>query len=133
MHQPKIPFPSNDVPPSRFRRTPELKTAPEKSPWRHCEGSMPMCFEVRFRNGEIRYFPYSDLRGCRLLHQGHLVVDILGFNKSHVVIEGRHLGELAKSLGLGDIEWLEESSMTFHPPEEEPWIQSIEVEDLTGP
>lgn len=131
MAQPKIPFP-HDVPTQQFRK-PGARAEAKSAFWQASEGPSQMCFEVRFRNGEIRYFPYSDLRGCRLLHQGHLIIEILGMNKSHVIVEGRWLGDLARYLSLGCIDWLAEARGNRKLPEAESWIEKITIEDLTGP
>jgi len=59
---------------------------------------MPMCFEIRLRNGSVETFPCRDLRNARLLHAVCLFVYVYvyGMEKYQIVIEGRRLDELEK-------------------------------------
>lgn len=131
MQPQKIPFPSNDRPVSRFDRRSESNS---RTPWKKLEsGYTPMCFEVRYRNGEVQAFPYSDFRGYQLQHEGYLVIKILGMQKSVLIVEGRWLSQLARHLSMGGIEWFGEISNALEVPESEPYIERITLEDLTGP
>jgi len=124
-----MPFPSNDDRQPVFSRTTETK----EFPWKklHPNEQMPMCFEVRFQDGSVETFPYSDFRGTKLLHAGYLIVNIYGMEKYQIVIEGRHLGEFAKHLSLGRIHWFGESPVLGHEPNETlPHIQNITIEAL---
>ena len=131
MQSQRIPFPSNDQPMSRFDRRTDSSPI---TPWKKVEsGPSLICFEVRYRSGEVQAFPYSDFRGYDLQHEGYLVIKILGMEKSVLIVEGRRLGQLARTLSMGGIEWFGELSSSKEPDESEPWIESITFEDLTGP
>lgn len=129
-----IPFPSNDVPIGNFQ--PSQKVDTKEPPWKKLEHSitMPMCFEIQLRNGEIYTFPYSDFRGARLMNAGYLIINVLGMEKYQITVEGRHLGELTKLLSLGKLcEFHETPNHGYELPETSPHIERIEIEALTGP
>jgi hypothetical protein len=120
-----IPFPSNDVPQPINQRS-----DPRDLPWKklHPNEHMPMCFEVRSNSGTVETFPYSDFRGTKLIHAGHLIVNIFSMEKYQIVIEGRNLSELAKHLSLGRIHSFRESpKRNFETQEGQPHIEKISV------
>lgn len=126
-----MPFPSNDDAPLIDT---ENKLDPKTLPWKklHPNESMPMCFEVRSRNGQIDIYPYSDFRGIKLLHAGYLIVNIFGMEKTQLLIRGRNLSELAKHLSLGRVHWFGETQKkNYELPEACPHIESITVELLS--
>lgn len=124
-----MPFPSND----------DIGLQPQATvdslPWKklHPNEAMPMCFEVRLPNGVVETFAYSDLRGTRLLHAGHLIVRVFGMEKYHIIVEGRNLGELAKHLSLGRIQWFGQVRRETETPEVNAHIASVRIDALTGP
>lgn len=128
-----MPFPSNDGD--------ELSQQPVASntnclPWKklHPNEAIPMCFEVRLADGIIESFAYSDFRGAKLLHAGHLIVRVFGMEKYHIIVTGRHLGELAKHLSLGRIHWFGETAHgETETAESCPHIASVQIDALTGP
>lgn len=132
---PSIPFPSNDSsrPAGSIQH---LKGAAPKEPWlgtKHGEPP-PMMLQVKFHDGSILSYAYSDLRETRLRDAGHLVLCIFGMEKYLVTIEGRHLSHLAQLIGIGKIKTLIElGPRTFDRPEEAASIDKITVETLTGP
>ncbi|GAB5407155.1 MAG: hypothetical protein Aurels2KO_53860 [Aureliella sp.] len=126
-----MPFPSNDE-----RQFAPASKGSEERPWNILRGSdiSPMCFEVQFANGELETFAYSDFRGAKLLHNGYAVLRVLGMEKMHIVIEGRHLKELVKHISLGKILSIQESpNHGYQRSEEQPHIEKITVDVLTGP
>lgn len=122
-----MPFPSNDdVQPIH------LKPNHKGLPWKkfHASESSLMCFEIRFRNGCIETFPYSDFRGTRLIHAGHLTVNIYGMEKYQITVLGRNLGELARHLSLGRIDWFGENEHGQRCLETASHIETITIETL---
>ncbi len=132
MEKPRIPFPARSGPVERFEKPVAANGNQSISSWQKTGqgASRPMCFEVRYRSGEIQAFPYADFRGYELRHQGYLVINILGMRRSTLTVEGRWLGDLARHLGLGSIDWLEETKSSFDLPESEPCIERITFEDM---
>lgn len=131
----RIPFPSNDRTNS-VKSISQQNQSQQDSPWlgtKHGE-PQPMMLQVQFHDGSILSYAYSDLRETRLRDAGHLVLCIFGMEKYHVTIEGRHLNEVAKLIGMGKIKKLIElGPRTFDRPEESTSIDKITVDTLTGP
>lgn len=126
-----IPFPSNQNPLPK----PDEKASPE-APWKRAgpTEAPPIMFQVRFRDGRVISYAYSDLRETRLRDAGYLQLCLLGMEKYCVTIEGRHLTELNKLIGAGKIKSLDElGPRTFDRPESAASIDVITVETLTGP
>ena len=91
----------------------------------------PVMFQLRFQDGTITSFAYSDLREIRYRDAGHVELGISGLRRMLVTIEGRHLRELAEYLGSGMIYWLQEADVRdADTPESQPSITSITVERL---
>lgn len=128
-----LPFPSNEN--QSFFALPKAETD-ETPPWKilNVREPTPMSFEIRFRDGHIEAFAYSDFRGAKLVNPGYLIVGLIGMEKMHIVVEGRHLRELSRHLSLGRIDWLGESANRGHEPVEElPHIERIQVDILASP
>lgn len=95
---------------------------------------MPMMFKIALSDGQLYWYPYSDLREVRLRDAGFVQLLIYGIEKYTISIEGRHLTELATLLGMGRIKSLEESAhRSFSDPEEMPGIDKITVETSPFP
>lgn len=126
-----MPFPSNDhVSPSEI----DQKLDHQTPPWKklHATEAMPMSFEVRRQNGEIETFTYGDFRGIKLLSAGYLIINVFAMEKTQIIVEGRHLGELASLISLGKIRWLCETPRTgTESPETAPQIDKITIEEMT--
>lgn len=126
-----MPFPSNQ------NALPKL-TEPRSldAPWKRAAPTEPppLMFQVRFHDGRVTSYAYADLRETRLRDAGCLQLCLLGMEKYHLTIEGRHLTELNTLIGAGKIKSLDElGPRTFDRPESAPSIDSITVETLTGP
>lgn len=129
--QKRMPFPSNDD-----RHPVPVPGKSDDRPWKILRGSdiSPMCFEILFSNGQIETFAYSDFRGAKLLNNGYAVLRVLGMEKMHIVIEGRHLKELVSHISLGKIISMQESpNHGYERSEDQPHIEKITVDVLTGP
>ena len=124
-----MPFPSNDD--IGLPQQPIVGGLPWKK--LHPNEAMPMCFEVRLPDGVVETFAYSDLRGTKLLHAGHLIIHIFGMEKYHIIVEGRNLGELARHLSLGRIQWFGQVGSETETPEVNSHIASVRIDALTGP
>ena len=124
-----MPFPSND---EIGLQQPQFIG---DLPWKklHPNEAMPMCFEVRLSDGVVETFAYSDLRGTRLLHAGYLIIRVFGMEKYHIIVEGRNLGELAKHLSLGRIQWFGQVGSETETLESNAHIASVRIDALTGP
>ena len=126
-----MPFPSNQNPLPKLTEPRSLD-----APWKRAAPTEPppLMFQVRFRDGRVTSYAYADLRETRLRDAGCLQLCLLGMEKYHVTIEGRHLTELNTLIGAGKIKSLDElGPRTFDRPESAPSIDSITVETLTGP
>ena len=125
-----MPFPSNDHKPATIS---EVSRDRETMSWKVLQSreATPMCFELRLRKGEVVTFPYSDFRGIRLLNAGRLIVNVYAMEKTQIVVHGRHLGELAKHISLGRIQWFGEvQKKNYELPESCPHIDCIEFVNL---
>ncbi len=128
-----LPFPS----PAPAPTVPTIGTVTSiQQPWERVgpHEQPPMMFQVRFTNGRIVSFAYSDLREIRRRDAGHLTIGIYGLEKYQLCIEGRNLDELHTLLGMGKIKSIIEFGVrTFDQPEENACIEKIDIETLTGP
>lgn len=92
----------------------------------------PLMFQLRFRDGRIRSFAYSDLREIRYRDAGSIQLGLCGMSRLLVTIEGRHLRELVELLGNGLVYWLQEAdARDVETPETSPSITAVTVEDAT--
>jgi hypothetical protein len=126
-----LPFPADQDPLPRLDNQASLE-----APWKRAgpTEAPPMMFQVRFRDGRVISYAYADLRETRLRDAGHLQLCLLGMEKYHLTIEGRHLTELNTLIGAGKIKSLHElGPRNFDRPESAASIDSITVETLTGP
>lgn len=105
-------------------------------PWelaKAAEHSLNM-FHIQRANGNIFSYSYCDLRETRLLSAGYLQLFIFGMEKYLITIQGRHLAEFATLLGMCRVKSFEELGKRTHDrPESSPSIDSITIEELTGP
>ncbi|WP_417847329.1 hypothetical protein [Thalassoglobus sp.] len=128
-----LPFPSSASAPA----VPKIGSVTSiQLPWERVgpHEQPPMMFQVRFSNGRIVSFAYSDLREIRRRDAGHLTIGIYGLEKYQLCIEGRNLDELHSLLGMGKIKSIIEfGQRAFDQPEESACIEKIELETLTGP
>ncbi|QDT07451.1 hypothetical protein K227x_58780 [Rubripirellula lacrimiformis] len=89
----------------------------------------PMMFQLRFRDGRIMSFAYSDIREIQSRDAGQITLGIFAMSRVLVTIRGRHLRDLMTLLGTGRIRWLEEDdTRDVGRPETLPLILSIEIE-----
>ncbi len=128
----RLPFPSNE------NSIPSLlqEKGTVEAPWQrsHPNEGPPVMFQVKFFDGRIVSYAYSDLRETRLRDAGYLQLCIYGMEKYHVTVVGRNLTELANLMGMGRIKSLQERGpRTFAHPEASPSIDKITIETLTGP
>jgi hypothetical protein len=126
-----LPFPCNEN-----LRAPSGETTSSEPPWKRMQAheGPPIMFQVEFCDGQILSYAYSDLRETRLRDAGYLQLSIYGMEKYRLTIEGRNLTELANLIGMGKIKsFVELGPRSFQRPEEDPSIDKIIIETLTGP
>lgn len=131
----KLPFPA---PPSNDRGsfTPSIVRNQAETPWTRCKKTdpQPQMFRIKFADGRVLSWAYSDLRETRMLHAGYLTLCIMGMEKYHIVLEGRNLTELAELFYDMRVTFIEElGPRTFDRPEDAPAINKVTVDTLTGP
>jgi len=127
-----MPFPSNE----NGLTGKSIAKQPKQEPWNLTKPSeqQPNMFQVQLLNGNVISFAYCDLREARLLSAGYLRLCVYGMEKYHVIIEGRHLTDLAELISNCKIKSLTEMGLrTFEHPESCPSIDKITIETLTGP
>lgn len=107
--------------------TQQRESGPAWEPVQH--GALPpMMFQLRFRDGHMVSYAFSDLREVRYRDAGYLQLGILGLERVVVTIEGRHLRKLADLLACGMVRWIEETDeYDVDRPETEPAIAQITV------
>ncbi|WP_417850301.1 hypothetical protein [Thalassoglobus sp.] len=121
-----------------FRTAPSsqpVRSLPDSKPWHQIKsGEMPpLMFQLRFRTGEVISYTYSDLREIRFRDAGFVQLGIMGMSRVQVTIQGRHLRELAESLGNGLIRWIAEiDERDVDRPESSPSITGISIEQVQG-
>ena len=118
-----------------FRQPPSPpKLVPaEILPWQIAKGGElpPVMFQLRYQDGSITSYAYSDLREIRYRDAGHIELGISGLTRMLITIEGRHLRELAEYLGSGMVYWVQEADeRDVDIPESKPCITSITVTRL---
>jgi hypothetical protein len=102
-------------------------------PWAQLhEGELPpMMFQLRFTDGQSLSYAYSDIRTIRCRDAGHLELLVYAPKPLKILIEGRHLRELAQLLGCCMVRWIEESnSRRQHIRESDPEVTSITAEPV---
>ena len=91
----------------------------------------PMMFQLRFRDGQIISFAYSDVREIASRDAGQITVSILGMRRVMVTILGRHLRDLMSLMGTALVRWIEEGDLRdVDRCEKLPQITSIKIEPL---
>ncbi len=116
----------------RPRAQPANQSKADGAPWQTVRnGEMPpLMFQLRFRDGRINGYAYSDLREIRYRDAGYLQLGLCGMSRQLVTIEGRHLRELVELLGNGLVYWLQEADeRDVDTPENRPAITALTVED----
>ena len=105
----------------------------EEAPWKTiASGSMPpMMFQINFHDGRLVCFAYSDLREIHCRDAGYIELFLQSMCKVAILIEGRHLTDLAKWLSNGMIRSIMESDpRDTTRSESSPEILSITLEEL---
>ncbi|MEZ6136994.1 MAG: hypothetical protein R3C53_19030 [Pirellulaceae bacterium] len=99
-------------------------------PWAQLQqGELPpMMFQLRFYDGQALSLSYSDIRQIRCRDAGYIEILLYAPKLTNVVIEGRHLRELASLLGCCLIRWVEECNERQQIPESAPEVTSISIE-----
>ena len=112
------------------------ESLPSEPPWELVKATEPVpnMFRLHRANGNVFSYAYCDLREMRLLSAGYLQLFIYGMEKYVITIQGRHLKEFAKLLGMCRVKSFEELGKRTHAlPETAPSIDLVTIEELTGP
>ena len=133
----RLPFRSSA---SNENHLPDQALSSESSsaepPWELVKASeqVPNMFRLHRANGNIFSYSYCDLRETRLLSAGYLQLFIYGMQQYLITVEGRHLTDFAKLLGMCRVKSFEELGKRTHDlPESIPSIDVVTIEELTGP
>ncbi|MEO1618709.1 MAG: hypothetical protein AAFV88_22860 [Planctomycetota bacterium] len=100
-------------------------------PWQAVrDGQLPpMMFQVRLSDGTYESFPFGDIRRVRCRDAGAIQMETFSSPRTQILIEGRHLRDLASLLSAGMVRWIAETdSREVDRPEELPTITSIAIE-----
>jgi len=89
----------------------------------------PMMFQLRFDDGSMNSFAYSDLREIYCRDPGYIMLSVQSIDKCRIQIEGRHLRVLADCLSLGKVRWVQQADPRCDPkPESSPEVLAITIE-----
>ena len=105
-------------------------------PWQRVkDGELPpMMFQLRFQNGDMKSYAYSDLREIHCSGAGTIQLFVYAMKKQVITLEGRNLRELAGLLGRAKV-WAiyETDPREVDRPENEPTIECILIENVEKP
>ena len=117
----------------RLHSVPGGPLADGATPWATLqEGAMPpLMFQLRFHDGRMSSFAYSDLREIHCPDAGRIELLLVGIAKLVITIEGRLLRDLAKWFSGAMVRWVQEGDpRDVDRPESAPEIVKITVEEL---
>ena len=100
-------------------------------PWQRIKNGElpPMMFQLRFQNGDLKSYAYSDLREIHCNGSGKIELFVYSIEKQVITLEGRNLGELASLLGRAKICAIAETDpRDVDRPENAPTIDRVLVE-----
>lgn len=94
-------------------------------------GMPPMLFQLRFSDGRMVSYAYSDIREIHCRDAGRIEISLYAMSKLVIIIEGRHLSDLAKWLCCAGIRWAQEADpRDVDLPETSPEIAKIAIEEI---
>jgi len=105
-------------------------------PWaRIREGEMPpMMFQIRFNDGRIASYAYSDIREVHCRDSGHVQLMVFAMQKLSITFEGRHLRDLADLFCNAAVRSVDESDpRDVDRPEKAPEIVRVSVDPIEEP
>ena len=103
------------------------------SPWQAIrEGELPpMMFQLRFRDGHMESYAYSDIREAHCRDAGLVQIYLHSMCKKAITFEGRHLKELANLFCIASLRSIHETDeRDFDRPENAPEVVRIFVEEI---
>ena len=104
-----------------------------RDPWKQLyDGDLPpMMFQLRFRDGSMASYAYSDLREIRCRDAGCVQLYLNAMRSLLITIDGRHLSELANLLSSAQVRWIDEVDPRDEGrPENAAEIVRISVEEI---
>jgi len=91
----------------------------------------PMMFQLRFRDGHIESYAYSDIREVHCRDAGHIQLYVYSICKKTITFEGRHLKELANLFCIASLRSVFEADVRdVERPESSPEVTRILVEQI---
>lgn len=91
----------------------------------------PMMFQLRFRDGHMESYTYSDIREIHCRDAGCVQVFLHSMSKKSITFEGRHLKELANLFCIASIRSIHEADdRDIDRPESSPEITQILVQEI---
>ena len=117
----------------RLPKSIQRSTVEPDCPWQAIrEGELPpMMFQLRFRDGHMESYAYSDIREVHCRDSGLVQIYLYSICKKAITFEGRHLRELANLFCIASLRSIHETDVRdIDRPESSPEITSIAVEEL---
>ena len=91
----------------------------------------PMMFQLRFRDGHMESYNYSDIREIHCRDAGRVEIYLHSMTKKSITFEGRHLKELANLFCIASLRSiLEADERDVDRPESSPEIMQILVQEI---
>ncbi len=107
--------------------------AEPECPWQAIrDGELPpMMFQLRFRDGHMESYAYSDIREVHCRDAGLVQVFLYSMTKKAITFEGRHLKELANLFCIASLRSIHEADeRDIDRPENSPEVTKIIVETI---
>jgi hypothetical protein len=103
------------------------------SPWQAIrDGELPpMMFQLRFRDGHMESYAFSDIREVHCRDAGCVQILLHSICKKCITFEGRHLKELANLFCIASLRSIHEADdRDLNRPESSPEVTQIVVEAI---
>ena len=117
----------------RLPQSPTRSVDNNDCPWNAIrDGELPpMMFQLRFRDGHMESYSYSDIREVHCRDAGLVKVFLHSMSKKSITFEGRHLKELANLFCVASLRSIHEADeRDIGRPESSPEITRISVEEI---
>ena len=105
-------------------------------PWQAIrDGELPpIMFQLRFRDGHMESYAYSDIREVHCRDAGHVQVFLHSMSRKSITFEGRHLKDLANLFCIASLRSIHESDeRELNRPESSPEVTQILIEEIESP
>lgn len=105
-------------------------------PWAKIRDSEmpPMMFQIRFNNGRIASYAYSDIREVHCRDAGHVQLMLFAMQKIVITFEGRNLRDLANLFCNAALRSIDEADpRDMNRPEGAPEVIRVSVDPIEEP